>query len=114
MPFASALSEHPIADQSGRYVLYGSNASHITSVSPNGFEQIYGRDTCIGATSSCTPRTVLISVAADGTTIGNGDSLYPAITTQSHFTAFLSFSNNIVSDDTTPTLEDIFLAVTSF
>jgi Tol biopolymer transport system component len=111
---ANGLTEHPVTDQSGRYVLFGSKASNLTAAKTNGFQQIFGRDTCIGATSSCTPRTVLISVAADGTTIGNGDSLYPAITTQSHFTAFLSFSNNIVSDDTTPTLEDIFLAVTSF
>lgn len=110
---ANAFSEHPVTDQSGRYILFGSKASNLTSDTTNGFEQIFARDTCIGA-SSCTPRTVLISVAADGKTIGNGDSLYPAITTQSHFAAFLSFSNNIVSDDTTPTLEDIFLAVTTF
>jgi Tol biopolymer transport system component len=110
---ANAFSDHPVTDQSGRYVLFGSKASNLISAKTNGFEQIFARDTCIGA-SSCTPRTVIISVAADGTTIGNGDSLYPAITTQSHFAAFLSFANNIVGDDTTPTLEDIFLATTSF
>jgi hypothetical protein len=110
----NALSEHPVADQSGRYVLFGSKASNLVSAQTNGFEQIFARDTCTGATSPCTPRTALISVAADGTTIGNGDSLYPAITTQAGFAAFLSFSNNLVNDDTTPSLEDIFLAVTTF
>ncbi|MDE3137152.1 MAG: PD40 domain-containing protein [Acidobacteriota bacterium] len=110
----NALSEHPVTDQSGRYVLFGSKASNLVSAQTNGFEQIFARDTCIGATSACTPRTALISVAGDGTTIGNGDSLYPAITTQAGFAAFLSFSNNIVTDDTTPSLEDIFLAVTTF
>jgi hypothetical protein len=110
----NALSEHPVTDQSGRYVLFGSKASNLISAQTNGFEQIFARDTCIGATSACTPRTVIISVAGDGATIGNGDSLYPAITTQAGFAAFLSFSNNIVSDDTTPSLEDIFLAVTTF
>jgi Tol biopolymer transport system component len=111
---ANALSEHPVTDQSGRYVLFGSKASNLMSAQTNGFEQIFARDTCLGATSGCTPRTAIISVAGDGTTIGNGDSLYPAITTQAGFAAFLSFSNNIVNDDTTPSLEDIFLSVTTF
>jgi trimeric autotransporter adhesin len=111
---ANGFSEHPVTDQTGRYVLFGSKASNLTSATTNGFEQIFARDTCLGATSPCTPRTALISVAGDGVTIGNGDSLYPAITTQAGFAAFLSFSNNIVSDDTTPSLEDIFLAVTTF
>jgi hypothetical protein len=67
----------------------------------------------MGATA-CTPRTALLSVAADGTTLANGDSLYPAITTQASFAVFLSFANNTVDDDTMPTLEDIFLAATTF
>jgi Tol biopolymer transport system component len=110
---ANALAEHPSTDQSGRYVLFASTATNLASVQANGFEQVFGRDTCIGATG-CTPRTVLISVASDGTTLGKGDSLYPAITTQAHFATFLSFANNIVNDDTEPSLEDIFLAITNF
>jgi hypothetical protein len=110
---ANATAEHPVTDQSGRYVLFSSKASNLTSATTNTYEQIFARDTCIGATS-CTPHTVLISVAADGTTLGDGDSLYPAIATQAHFAAFLSFANNLVNDDTTPTLEDIFLANTTF
>jgi len=110
---ANALTEHPETDQTGRYVLFASSAANLVSVATNGFEQIYARDTCQGA-SGCTPRTALISVAADGTTLGNGNSLYPAITTQAHFGVFLSFASNIVSDDVTPNLEDIFLSVTTF
>ncbi len=110
---ADALAENPQTDQTGRYVLFASAASNLVSSTTNGFEQIYARDTCLGA-SSCTPSTVLISTAAGGAPIGNGNSLYPAITTQAHFGVFLSFSSNIVGDDITPNLEDIFLVVTPF
>jgi hypothetical protein len=110
---ANAAAAQPQTDQSGRYVLFSSKASNLTSAKANGYQQIFARDTCLGA-SSCTPHTILISVAADGTTLGNGDSLYPFIATQAHFATFLSFSNNLVNNDTTPTFEDVFLAVTSF
>ncbi len=110
---ANSAAEYPATDQSGRYVLFASKASNLSSTKTNGYEQIFARDTCFGA-SGCTPSTALISVAADGTTLGNGDSLYPAITTQAHFAAFLSFADNLVGDDSTPTYEDIFLSVTSF
>ncbi len=110
---ANAVAEYPAADQSGRYILFASQASNLTANPANGFEQIFARDTCLGATG-CTPATALISVAADGTTLGNGDSLYPFITTQAHFAAYLSFASNIVSDDIEPGYEDIFLAVTPF
>ncbi|HVB99409.1 MAG TPA: IPT/TIG domain-containing protein [Candidatus Dormibacteraeota bacterium] len=110
---ANALAENPQTDQTGRYVLFASPSSNLISSATNGFEQIYARDTCLGA-SGCTPRTVLISVAAGGAPIGNGNSLYPAITTQAHFGVFLSFASNIVGDDITPSLEDIFLVVTPF
>jgi hypothetical protein len=108
---ANAPAEDPQSDQTGRYVLFASAATNLTS-SSNSFEQIYARDTCLGA-SGCTPKTVLISLASGGA-LGDGNSLYPAITSQAHFAAFLSFANNIVSDDTTPNFEDIFLAVTTF
>ncbi|HEV2386378.1 MAG TPA: hypothetical protein VGS20_03890 [Candidatus Acidoferrales bacterium] len=110
---ANSVAEFPQVDQSGRFILFASAASNLVSTTTNGFEQIFGRDTCAGA-AGCTARTALISVAADGKTLGNGNSLYPAITTQAHFATFLSFANNIVGDDTTPTIEDIFLAITTF
>ena len=39
---------------------------------------------------------------------------HPAIATQPHFGVFLSFANNLVGDDITPSLEDIFLVTTPF
>jgi Tol biopolymer transport system component len=110
---ANSAASQPETDQSGRYVLFSSKASNLTSAAANSYQQIFARDTCLGA-SSCTPHTVLISVAADGSTLGNGDSFYPVITTEAHFAAFLSFANGLVTDDTTPTYEDVFLAVTGF
>lgn len=109
---ANAQAGNPQTDQTGRYVLFDSAASNLTSTKTNGFEQIYARDTCLGATG-CTPSTVLISLNSGGT-LGNGNSLYPTIASQAHFAAFLSFSSNIVTDDTTPNFEDIFLASTTF
>lgn len=110
---AANAAEFPQVDQSGRFVVFASTAPNLVSTMTNGFEQIFGRDTCMGATA-CMPRTAVISAAAGGQPLGNGNSLYPAITTQAHFVTFLSFANNIVGDDTTPMLEDIFLAITTF
>lgn len=110
---ANAAAEHPQTDQSGRFVVFASAATNLAAAATNGAEQIYARDTCVGA-SSCTPQTVLISVAADRQTIGNANSSFPAITTQAHFAAFITLANNLVSNDATPTLDDIILAVTTF
>jgi hypothetical protein len=109
---AANTAEFPQVDQSGRFAVFASTAPNLASTT-NGFEQIFGRDTCIGATN-CTPRTALLSTAAGGQPPGNGNSLYPAITTQAHFVTFLSFANNLVGNDTEPTFEDIFLAITTF
>jgi Tol biopolymer transport system component len=110
---ANATAEHPQTDQSGRYVVFASTATNLVALPTGGVEQIFGRDTCATATG-CTPRTALLSVAADGQTVGNAASSYPAITTQAHFTAFVTLANNLVSNDATPSLDDIILAVTTF
>jgi hypothetical protein len=64
----------------------------------NGKAQILLRDTCIGAPSGCTPATRTVSVAADGTTVGNGDSHNVAMTPDGRYVAFSSAATNLVEN----------------
>lgn len=58
----------------GRYVLFNSNATDLVSINTNGVYQVYLRDTCIGASGSCTPQTTLVSTDDNGNA-GMTDSL---------------------------------------
>jgi len=56
----------------GRFVIFSTAASNLvpndTNTNPNTFagEDMFVRDTCIGAVNACNPQTVRISLAADG------------------------------------------------
>jgi len=84
--------ETPAVSQDGRYVSF--------TASQNGHTQIFARDTCLGADSSCQPRTVLISSALDGTAAGD-DSHSPSISSDGRYVAFSSAAANLVSDAST-------------
>ena len=84
--------ETPAVSLDGRYVSY--------SALQNGHTQIFARDTCVGADSSCQPRTVLISSALDGTAAGD-DSHSPSISSDGRYVAFSSAAANLVSDAST-------------
>ena len=56
----------------GRFVIFSTGASNLvpndTNTNPNTFagEDMFVRDTCIGAVGACNPQTVRISLSADG------------------------------------------------
>jgi hypothetical protein len=108
-PAASAAVQ-PAADSLGRFVAFSTAAANFASA--NGQAQIYVRDTCAEA-SSCTPKTVLVSQSSSST-VGNAASTSPALDAAGKFAAFVSLANNLVSNDATPFLDDVFLAVTTF
>ena len=67
----------------GRYVVFSSDDTNLPNVAPKSFAAnasvVYLRDTCIGATGSCTPTTTAISVdvnrmavAGQGAAVANG------------------------------------------
>jgi len=84
--------ETPAVSLDGRYVSF--------TASQNGHTQIFARDTCLGADSSCQPRTVLISSALDGIAAGD-DSHSPSISSDGRYVAFSSAAANLVSEAST-------------
>src|SRR6266436_5895866 len=85
----AAAEETPALGLDGRYVAY-------TAVQ-NGHAQIFLRDTCTGAASSCQPQTSLLSASNDGTQ-GNADSNTPSVSTDGRFVAFSSAATNLVAN----------------
>jgi hypothetical protein len=78
---------------SGRYVVFGSYATMLSSTPKNndttGLEQVYLFDTCAGASSAqnCVPSTKLISVDSNGNAVGGST---PSVSSDGRFVTFLS------------------------
>lgn len=73
----------------GRFVAFNSTATNILPGTDicHTMGCIFLRDTCIGATGECTPKTSLASVANDGTLMGGG---IPMITPDGRFLSFFT------------------------
>lgn len=84
----TVAEETPSVSADGRFVAY-------TAVQ-NGVAQVFVRDTCAGAASSCQTNTSLLSVAEDGTE-GDADSRTPSISSDGRYVAFSSAATNLVS-----------------
>ncbi|MGH9702579.1 MAG: hypothetical protein ACRD4K_04315 [Candidatus Acidiferrales bacterium] len=107
----NGVNETPRISNNGQFVTFASQANNLVATDTNGVEDVFVRNTCAGA-SGCTTKTVLASAASSGAQ-GNAASLRPGISGDGHFVSFISFANNLVSFDTN-SVEDIFLAVTTF
>ena len=104
---AQVREETPAVSVDGRYVAY-------TAVQ-NGHAQIFARDTCQGADTSCQPSTILISSALDGSAASD-DSHSPSMSSDGRYVAFSSAATNLVSETTTGRqiyLRDTCLGVTT-
>jgi hypothetical protein len=84
----NADSNTPSVSADGRFVAFSSAATNLIDSTPAG-RQVFLRDTCFAATSSCTPGTTLISVDEGGALAGN-DNLLPSLSSSGRFVAFLS------------------------
>ncbi|MGC2105834.1 MAG: hypothetical protein WA647_12070 [Candidatus Acidiferrum sp.] len=89
---AAVQQETPTVSLDGRYVAYAATQS--------GHSQVFVRDTCQGANTSCQPTTTLVSSALDGTA-GNDDSHAPSMSSDGRYVAFSSAAPNLVSESTT-------------
>jgi hypothetical protein len=111
---ANADSFSPSVSSDARYVAFVSAATNLVNgVTPNGFLQVYLRDTCEGLTSTtCTPKTILVS-ASNGTTTtpANLDSTQPAVGTGGLYVAFTTAASNLISG-VTPAVSQIFRRAT--
>lgn len=95
----------PTMDSSGRFVAYASPSTNLlltinqppnTNPDTNGVPDIFLRDTCLGAASTCTPKTLLVDAGPNGV-IANGTGSDPVINSSGNALAFLSLATNLVT-----------------
>jgi len=101
----------------GRYVAFTSAATNLVAGDTNGVGDVFMRDTCIGAQTSCTPSTERISLGSGGEQT-NGASAEPLVGLpmsdmsgydyHGRFVVFVSAATNIVSGDTNG-VADVFM-----
>ncbi len=72
----------------GRYVAFSSTATNLVENVPLG-SQVYVRDTCTGASGSCTASTRVVSVDTSGQLSGLA-AVLPAISTSGRYVAFVA------------------------
>jgi len=96
---ANGPSSEPSLDSAGDDVAFTSTASNLLNYvgTAGGARQVYWQPTCQAGvlTNGCTP--ALVSLSADGTSAGNGDSYNPVISPDGQFVAFVSLATNLVS-----------------
>lgn len=81
----------------GRYVVFLSRATNLVPgiTTPN-LVRIFVRDTCLGASSGCTPATAFVAVAGDRTISADE----PSMSADGRYIAFTSAATDLVSGDT--------------
>jgi YVTN family beta-propeller protein len=93
---ANNTAEYPAISPDGRYVAFASKATNLVSgvTIPASSEQIFLRDTCVGAAAGCNPSTILIS---HGTTAGFVFSdTPPSVSSGGRYVAFVSSDSSLI------------------
>jgi len=98
---ADGWSGFPSLSSDGRFVTFDSSAEDLVPDDSNGREDIFVHDRVTG-------RTYLASESSAGNR-GNGDSTFPAITSDGELVAYRSRASNLVEDDNNLSL-DVFLS----
>ena len=88
-PALGGESGNPITSTNGRYIAFVSFATNLVSNCTNPLGSVYVRDMLNGT-------NLLVSVAADGVTPGNGTSLFPVMSQDGRYMAFLSTATNLL------------------
>jgi hypothetical protein len=94
----------------GRIVAFSSHATNLVANDTSPFPKIFVRDTCVGVPSGCTPSTIRLSVALDGTA-ANNQCFSGAVSGDGAYVAFSSLASNLGPGDTNQAF-DIFVART--
>jgi trimeric autotransporter adhesin len=81
-------SRSPSISADGRYVAFSSAATNLLPDAAAG-RQVYLRDICVGAPSSCAPSTQLISTDSSGALVGT-ESILPSVSASGRFVAFVA------------------------
>jgi hypothetical protein len=93
---ADGDSISPSISANGRYVAFLSSARNLVDSDTNGVADVFVHDTCIGATSACTPSTQRVSVGTDGTQ-ADGPSTSATINATGRYVTFKSSATNLSS-----------------
>ncbi len=97
---AGGVNSEPAISYDGRFTAFASTGTNL-GIASGGVQEIYVRDTCTAATTTCTPTTQLVSTL-NGTTPANGLSENPSINANStgsgQFIAFASVASNLSSN----------------
>ncbi len=104
---ADGASFLPAVSGDGRFVGFTSSATNLVTGDTNGADDVFLRDTCIGAPPGCTPSTIRVSVANDGSQ-ADAPSGSAALSADGRYVAFGSAATNLVTGDTNGT-DDIFV-----
>jgi trimeric autotransporter adhesin len=89
---SNGASSSPAMSADGRFVAFYSNAKNLVSTA---YGNIFVRDTCLGASAACKPRTLAVDLAPDGSAPNGtaGDQL--ALSADGRFVAFSSYATNL-------------------
>jgi Tol biopolymer transport system component len=98
-PANSSSLVTPSISATGRYVAFQSDATNLGAGVAGDYQQIYERDTCIGAPAGCTPTTIPITITA-GSSAPNGHSRTSSISGDGRYVAYDTQATNILA--TTP------------
>ncbi len=102
-----AASEFPSVSANGRYVVFASAASNLVPGVNRGVPQVYMRDTCLGASTLCSPQTVLVSADPAGGP-GKAASLQASVSRDGRFVAFDSQAPDL-APETSAGYSNVFL-----
>jgi hypothetical protein len=102
----------------GPLVAFSTLSINLVPQNVQGFANAYVRDTCIGASSGCSPSTQLASIGNDDS-VGNEPSQvdgHSPMSADGRFIAFESLASNLVPGDTfaPASFKDIFVRDTCF
>jgi WD40-like Beta Propeller Repeat len=86
-------SHSPSMSADGRYIAFSSAATNLVASASSG-RQVYVRDTCVGADSSCKPSTFLVSTDTEGALAG-AEAILPSISSSGRFVAFLTVTPSL-------------------
>ena len=112
----------PSISSSGRYIVFlavtpsqeatKGKLPAAAAASPNsGLRQVFLRDTCLGATSSCTPKTTRISLSPGDTPANSNKPVGPALSGLAKQVALADRKSATVFTPTVPVDDQVFLAV---
>jgi WD40-like Beta Propeller Repeat len=99
---ANGASSEPTLDSGGTHVAFTSTASNLVNyVVVTGLtRQVYWELPCttVAGCATGSPTIALVSVSADGSNPGNGESYNPVISSDGRYVAFISLATNLLTN----------------